>query len=207
MALALCCLYLASCSSAYYGALEQVGIEKRDILVDRIDDTRDAQEDAKEQFTSALERYRSVVNVEGGDLEEIYDRLNAEYERSVLRADEVRDRIDAVEPVAEDLFEEWEDEIETYSNPDLARQSRNLLRETRADYAELLRAMRRAEQSMDPVLELFNDQVLFLRHNLNARAIGALESELGNIEQATAELIREMERSIAEANRFIDSMK
>jgi hypothetical protein len=207
LALALCCLYLASCSSAYYGALEQVGIEKRDILVDRIDDTRDAQEAAKEQFTSALERYRSVVNVEGGDLEEIYDRLNAEYERSVLRADAVRDRIDAVEPVAEDLFSEWEDEIETYSNPDLARQSRDLLRDTRADYTELLRAMRRAEQSMDPVLELFNDQVLFLRHNLNARAIGALESELGNIEQATAELIREMERSIAEANRFIDSMK
>lgn len=71
LAFTLCCLYLASCSSVYYEALEQVGIEKRDILVDRIDDTRDAQEDAKEQFTSALERYRSVVKVEGGDLEEI----------------------------------------------------------------------------------------------------------------------------------------
>lgn len=205
--LTLCCLQLTSCSSIYYEALETVGIEKRQILVDRIDDTRDAQEEAKEQFTTALERYRSVVKVEGGDLEEIYDRLNSDYERSAERADEVRNRIDAVEPVAEDLFDEWENEIEAYANPDLARQSRNLLRETRAEYAELMRAMRRAEKSMDPVLELFNDQVMFLRHNLNARAIGALESELAAIEQATVELIREMEDSIAEAGRFIDSMK
>lgn len=205
--LALCCLLFTSCSSVYYEALETVGIEKRQILVDRIDDTRDAQEEAKEQFTTALERYRSVVKVEGGDLEEIYDRLNTDYERSVTRADEVRERIDAVEPVAEDLFDEWENEIESYANPDLARQSRELLGDTRAEYAELMRAMRRAEKSMDPVLELFNDQVMFLRHNLNARAIGALENELAAIEQATVELIREMEDSIAEAGKFIDSMK
>jgi len=207
IALALSCLLLASCSSVYYEALETVGIEKRQILVDRIDDTRDAQEEAKEQFTTALERYRAVVKVEGGDLEEIYDRLNADYERSVARANEVRNRIDAVEPVAEDLFEEWEKEIEAYSNPDLARQSRNLLRDTKSQYAELMRGMRRAEKTMDPVLELFNDQVMFLRHNLNARAIGALKSELATIEKATADLIREMEVSIAEAGQFINSMK
>ncbi|RPI63943.1 MAG: DUF2959 family protein, partial [Lysobacterales bacterium] len=65
---------LTSCSSAYYRALETVGIEKRDILVDRVEEARDSQTDAKEQFTSALDRYRSVVNVDGGDLEEIYDR-------------------------------------------------------------------------------------------------------------------------------------
>ena len=59
---------------------------------------------------------------------------------------------------------------------------------------------------MDPVLTLFRDQVLFLRHNLNARAIGSLETELNDIERATANLIGEMERSIAEASRFIDAL-
>lgn len=207
LTLGLCCLHLASCSTVYYEALESVGIEKRQILVDHIDDARDAQEKAKEQFTSALDRYRSVVNVEGGDLEDTYDRLNADYEHCVARADTVRQRIDAVETVADDLFAEWEKEIDTYSNPDLASQSRKLLSDTQAQYAGLIRAMRRAEQSMDPVLTLFKDQVMFLRHNLNARAIGSLESELATIEQATADLIREMESSIAEAGLFIESMK
>jgi hypothetical protein len=66
--------------------------------------------------------------------------------------------------------------------------------------------MHRAEAAMAPVLTLFNDQVLFLRHNLNARAIGALETELGTIERATAELITEMERAIDEASRFVEAM-
>jgi pyruvate/2-oxoacid:ferredoxin oxidoreductase beta subunit len=104
-------LLLSSCSTAYYRALETVGIEKRDILVDRVEEARDAQTEAKEQFTSALDQYRSVVAVDGGDLEETYDRLNGEYERSESRAQAVTDRVDAVQQVAEDLFEEWEDEL------------------------------------------------------------------------------------------------
>ena len=199
-------LALASCTSTYYRALESIGIEKRDILADRLEETRDAQSDAKEQFSSALEQYRSVVQVDGGDLEEIYDRLNAEYENSAERAEEVQERIDSVERVAGDLFEEWEEEIDAYSNPDLASRSRELLSETRADYRDVLAAMQRAEQSMEPVLTLFNDQVMFLRHNLNARAIGALENELASLEEATATLVEEMETAIAEANSFIEAM-
>lgn len=201
-----CTVVLVSCTSTYYRALESVGIEKRDILVDRIEDTRDAQTDAKEQFSSALEQYRSVIAFDGGDLEQIYDRLNREYERSESRAKAVRERIDRVETVAADLFEEWEEEIGAYSDADLARQSQSLLSDTRNDYREVVAAMHRAEEAMDPVLTLFNDQVMFLRHNLNARAIGALEDELGSLEQATATLIEEMERAIAEASRFIDAV-
>ena len=197
---------LSSCATAYYRALETVGIEKRDILVDRIAEARDSQTEAKEQFTSALDRYRSVINVDGGDLERTYDRLATELERSDARAQAVGERVAAVESVAEDLFREWEQEIDDYSDADLRRKSQRLMTDTRADYRRLIAAMRRAEAAMDPVLALFNDQVLFLRHNLNARAIGSLESELADIERATANLIEEMERSIAEASRFIEAL-
>lgn len=199
-------MLMGGCATAYYNTLEKFGIEKRDILVSRIDDAQEAQGDAKEQFSSALERYRSVINVDGGDIEEIYDALNGDFERSTSRAEEVRERINEVEEVAEDLFEEWQEEIALYSDANLRRQSQVLYRETQRDYEELSRAMRRAEAKMEPVLTLFQDQVLFLRHNLNARAIGALEAELGSIEKATQSLIEEMERSIAEANEFVASM-
>lgn len=199
-------LLLGACSSTYYRTLEKFGIEKRDILTDRVEDARDAQVDAKEQFATALEQYRSVIKFDGGDLESTYDKLNREFERSEDQANEVAERIDAIETVAEDLFEEWEKEIGEYTDQGLRRQSQALLADTRTDYRQMLRAMRRAESTMAPVLALFRDQVLFLRHNLNARAIGALETELDNIEDATQSLIDEMERSIAEAGRFIDSM-
>ena len=197
----------SGCTTAYYGTLEKFGIEKRDILVDRIDDAREAQADAKDQFATALERYRSVVNFEGGDLEKTYDRLNREYERSEKRAEAVRDRIDAVEAVADDLFVEWERELGAYTDADLRRRSAALLSETRGQYREVLAAMQRAERSMDPVLALFRDQVLFLRHNLNARAVGSLESELDAIERATSALLIDMQMSIDEASAFIRAME
>ena len=206
LAIVVCSPPLASCTTAYYRALETVGIEKRDILVERVDEARESQTDAKEQFTSALDRYRGVVNVEGGDLEEIYDRLAAELERSEARAQAVEERVGAVQSVAEDLFAEWEAEIGEYSDAQLRRRSQQLLTATRTDYRRLIAAMQRAEAAMDPVLTLFNDQVLFLRHNLNARAIGSLEAELDDIERATANLVAEMERSIAEASRFIEAL-
>jgi hypothetical protein len=199
-------LALGGCRSAMYSALETIGIEKRDVLVRRVSEARDAQTSAKEQFTSALDRFRSVVKVDGGDLERTYDRLNADYERSSERAQEVRERLQAVEQVADDLFAEWEDELDEYSNASMRNNSRRLLNDTRGRYRTLVSAMRRAERSMDPVLETFQDQVLALKHNLNAQAIGSLRNELGSIEKQTAALVRDMERAIAEANAFIDSM-
>lgn len=198
---------LAACSSAYYKTMEGFGIEKRDILVDRVEDARDAQGDASEQFASALDQFRATVAFDGGDLEKTYDRLNAEYERCVAEADGVSTRIDDVQSVAEDLFEEWERELDQYSKAELRRASASMLNDTRSRYKQLMASMRRAESSMNPVLESFEDQVLFLKHNLNARAIGALRNELDSIERDTANLITQMQAAIAEANAFIDSME
>lgn len=200
-------LALSACSSTYYSAMEKVGFEKRDILVDRVEEARDAQEDAGEQFASALEQFRATVNFDGGDLEDIYDKLNAEYEDSVDEAENVSDRIDSVKSVSEDLFEEWQAELAEYSNAEMRRNSEAMMRETRSRFTQMMTAMRRAEKSMDPVLESFQDQVLYLKHNLNARAIGALRSELDSIERDTARLIADMQKAIAEADSFIQSME
>jgi len=199
-------LWLSGCSSAYYKTMESFGVEKRDILVDRVREARDSQEGASEQFADALEQFRSVVAFDGGDLEEVYDRLNAEFKRSQAEADEVSDRVSAVESVAEDLFAEWQKELEDYSRADLRRNSETLLKKTRGRYQQMMKAMRRAETSMDPVLDAFQDQVLVLKHNLNAQAIGALGKELGSIERDTARLISDMQKAIAEADAFIESM-
>lgn len=200
-------IVLGGCSSTYYKTMEGLGFEKRDILVDRVEEARDAQDDASEQFASALDQFRSTVNFDGGDLEETYDRLNSEFEKSEAEAAQVSERINAVEKVAEDLFKEWNLELEEYSRADLRRESSALLNETRGRYSQLMATMRRAEGSMEPVLEAFQDQVLFLKHNLNARAIGALRNELGSIERDTARLIEQMQKAIAEANDFIESMQ
>lgn len=197
------CFALAGCSGAYYKAMESVGVHKRDILVDRVGDARDSQEKAKEEFGSALERFSHVLDFDGGTLQDKYEELDAVYGDCESRAESVRDRIDSVEDVAQALFDEWEQELDMYSSAKLRRKSAQRLVETRRQYEGLIRAMRRAEKSMEPVLATLGDQVLYLKHNLNARAISSLKGELRGVRQDVASLVRDMERSIAEADQFI----
>lgn len=198
---------LAGCSSAYYGAMEKMGVAKREILVDRVEKTRDAQNEAKEQFASALDRFLAVTKADGGELQQKYDQLNREFGRSEQRAKEVRDRIAAVEDVAEALFREWKGELKQYTNASLRRESERELDLTRRRYDELIRVMRRAAERMDPVLSTFRDQVLFLKHNLNARALASLTTTNRELEADITRLVADMEASIREAQQFIDTFR
>ncbi|WP_293268697.1 DUF2959 domain-containing protein [Neptunomonas sp.] len=200
-------LLLAGCQSAYYSAMEQVGVHKREILVDRVESARDAQGEAQEQFKDALEQYRAVVQFDGGKLETLYDRLQAEYDDSAEAAENVSERIDGVEQVAEALFEEWEEELGQYQSASLRAQSAKQLKDTKKRYTSLVRVMKRAEQRMQPVLSALNDNVLYLKHNLNARAVGALKGEFADIQQNIDRLINEMQHSIQESDTFIRAMK
>ena len=194
------------CQSTYFGAMEMVGVHKRDILVDRVESARDKQADAKEQFASALEQFKSVVAFDGGDLEQMYDQLNGEYERSKSAAQGVSSKIDSVESVAEALFTEWESELDDYSDASLRSASERQLDDTRDRCAQMVRAMRSAEESMQPVLDALKDQVLFLKHNLNAQAIASIQGTATGIQRDIEKLIVEMEKSIAEADAFIEQM-
>jgi hypothetical protein len=194
------------CQSVYYDAMEKIGYHKRDLMVSNVEKARDAQQEAKEQFTSALDRFTTVLNVKGGELQDKYDTLNAEYEKSEAKAKAVRDRIASVEDVSTALFKEWEAELKEYSSASLRQNSQKKLTHTRTQYAQLIKVMKRAETKMDPVLAKFKDQVLFLKHNLNAQAIASLKSELVSVEGNISSLIKEMETSIKEADSFIASM-
>lgn len=197
---------LSGCATTAYKVQEQFGIEKRDILVNRVEDVSDSQTEAKEEFADALEAFRAVVIVEPSELERVYDDLKAAHKRADSQADDVRARVTSVKKVARDLFKEWEAELDSYSDPGLRRASESQLRETKAQYDILVGKMDDATASMDPVLTVFNDRVLYLKHNLNARAIAALDSETADLEGDVARLIAEMERSIAAADEFIQGM-
>jgi Skp family chaperone for outer membrane proteins len=197
---------LAGCSAAYYKAAESIGFHKRDILVHRVQKARDSQEEAKEQFKTALDRFSHVTGFKGGKLEEQYRALNTEFEHSEAKANEVRKRIADIEDVSEALFDEWKQELGQYQNAALKRSSQAKLDATQKRYAQLIAAMQRAEARMDPVLATFRDQVLFLKHNLNAQAIASLRGELDTLETDISALVRSMEASIREADAFIRSV-
>lgn len=200
-------LLATGCQTVYYGAMEKMGTHKRDILVDRVEEGKDAQEDAKAQFASAFEEFVAVSNVELGDLKSAYERLQDSFDRSEKRAKAVWDRIDSIKNVSKALFKEWESELGQYTNQDLRQVSQDQMNETRVLYLKLIGAMEGAAEKMDPVLNAFRDQTLFLKHNLNAQAIAALNKTTLGMRSEVDTLIQQMSQSIEEANSFIAKMR
>jgi len=200
-------LMLTACATMYLEGLEKVGIPKRDVMVYRVEKARDTQEETKEQFKSALEQFTAATNFDGGDLEATYQRLNDAYEASVAKAEEVRSRIADIESVSEALFTEWKQEITQYSSTAMKQSSQKKLSTTQKHYRQLITSMKQAESKIEPILTVFNDQVMFLKHNLNARAIASLKGELSTIKSDVSALVVSMEQSINEANAFISTME
>ncbi len=75
-------LLLSACQTAYYSAMEKMGQHKRDILVTRVEDANESQEEAQEEFSSALESLSALINYDGGELEDYYNQTKDHYESS-----------------------------------------------------------------------------------------------------------------------------
>lgn len=203
--LALICV-LASCTQLYYKAQEKIGNEKRDILVDRIKKGRTDQEKAKEQYKTTLEAFQAATGFKGGQTEEVYKKLKKEYDAAADKTKKMSERIASIEQVSGDMFNEWEKELAGMSNAELRAKSNTLLRATRKRYTDLIHKMKAVEAKAKPVLKAFEDQVLYIKHNLNAEAISSLKTNVGKMDAAVQLLIRDIEVSTKEADAFIASL-
>ncbi len=197
---------LAACNTVYYAAWEKLGYEKRDLLKSAVKAARGEQKEAGEEFQDALTQLQKLTGYSGGNLESAYNRFKGEYEDCEAQATRVREEIREVDTVARDLFREWEREIRQYESASLAADSRRKLADTRSRFEQLSSSLHAAEATMEPVLRQFRDQVLYLKHNLNAAAVGSLRGKADNIQGDIQRLLEQMNRSIAEADRFIQTL-
>ena len=206
VALGLMSLALNSCSMLYFNAMERLGKQKRDILVQRILAVKKDQQATQEQLKTTLQAFQEVTGFQGGNLEKVYNKLNKEYERCEGRAQKLKGRVDSVDQVARSMFDEWQGEIRGMRNRSLRDQSENLLLQARQQHAQYMRRMRRTEENIEPVLQAFRDQVLFLKHNLNARAISSLKKTSAQIDAQASALIRDIDASSREADSYIQTL-
>lgn len=193
--------------SAYYLSRESfLGHHKRDIVVIHVDHACNSLKGTRDQFEDALEQFKNIVNVEETSLEHRYKLLKRQFEFCKSKTDEVSSQITIIEEVSESLFKEWEEELNQYSNRALRTKSRQQLKVSKQQYSRLIKTMRKAEKRIYPVLSAFKDQVLFLKHNLNAQAIAALQHEFVEIGIDISQLIEVMETTINEASQFVSTL-
>lgn len=204
-------LSLMGCQSAVqkavqetkYSAYEVFGVQKRDLLKKEVKAVREEQKETQDEFKEALERIKALTQFSGGKLEREYRRINASYEDARDQAEVLRGRIRQVDVIAQDLFKEWAGEIDQIETPNLKAESRRSLGRTQKRYQEMYAQLKKSEGRMDPVLSRLKDQVLYLKHNLNAQAVGSLKGESLSIQKDIERLLQEMKTSIEAADQFI----
>ncbi len=200
-------LLITGCTSLYNATMEGVfGYEKRELFKKSVTALQSEQKDAQKEFKDALTRLKELYGFHGGELESVYEKVKSSYERCDGEAKAVHTRIENMEDLAKSMFSEWEKEIQQYTNPNLAATSRDQLRLTKDRYAQLSRTVREAESAMQPVLGQLKDNVLFLKHNLNASAIGSLQGEASGIQKQIEQLLTQMNTAIAASDSFIKTL-
>ena len=199
-------LLFTGCKSTYYKTMHTLGKEKRDILVSRIKDAKKDQDQTKKQLQTTMEAFQALTGFKGGSLEKSYKRLNSDYESAASQAGKLHDKIQSIDQVSNDLFKEWQGEINDMDNAKLKSQDLVMLRNAKTRQATYMRAMRRTEDQIAPVLKAFQDQVLFLKHNLNSRAIGSLKNTSAVLQSDVDGLIQSIDASSQEADKLISSL-
>ncbi len=189
-----------------YSAWEKMGVEKRDLFKREVTNVKEEQTDSGEAFKDALTQLKEVYGFNGGNLENEYNKLNSSYKIAQEQSEEARASIEKLNTLSGDLFTEWKEEIKEIESKDLKKQSTEKLAKTKAKYNDLYEHLKTTEKKMGPVLTKFKDQVLFLKHNLNAEAIGGLKTEGKRIQSDIESLIQEMNQSTAEAEKFIQTL-
>lgn len=191
----------------YYSTWEKLGFEKRDILKERAEDAKDAQEDASGDLRDALTRLQEAYPVKETELAKVYTRLKDSYENSESSSSNLKNRIDKMHSVATDLFEEWKQEADSINTASLKAQSLRQLDQAKGRYSTMRQELLESYDRTGPVLRIFKDYVLFVKHNLNAQSLGSLSGESKKIQSDIEQLINQMQRSIGETERFIRALE
>ncbi len=197
---------VVGCTSAYYSVMQKLGKEKRDILIQRVIDSKKDQEQTKEKLQTTMESFQALTGFQGGSLEKSYKKLNGDYESAADQVAKLHDRIQSIDNVSGDLFTEWQGEIDQMRNAKLKARSSGMLKDAKVRQASYMKAMRTTEARITPVMAAFRDQVLFLKHNLNARAIGSLKGTSASMDTDVTALMKSIDGSMAEADTLIASL-
>lgn len=194
---------VGGCSAAYYAAMEQLGWEKRDILVNRIEVARDALRAAARRVTTAWQVVERASAAEAGP---VAARLRTALADAHTDAAVAERRVAGVAAAGTRLFTSWAQEVA--DTRDAAQRTRGEEIYARAEerYGRMLAVMQEAVAAMPPVLAVLREQAAALEAAPGAAtgaavraALAAAADELGVLQLAT-------DRAAAEADAGVQQL-
>jgi hypothetical protein len=202
--LVLACL-LGGCSTMYYAAMSQLGWERRDILVHRIEVARDSLRATGRALDAAWRTFHAAAAADA-DAAVVPAHLQTAYAHTDASARDAQQHVAAVESAGRALFEAWREDVAGTEDAALRTRDAELYERARARYDSTLAAMRQALAGIPPVLDLLRDQAAFLQRDQGPAARGALRAALAAAVADAGRLQQDIGRAIIEANASVQQL-
>ncbi|MFT5286018.1 MAG: hypothetical protein ACI8TQ_002186 [Planctomycetota bacterium] len=199
-------LLLGSCQAMYLSAMETIGVDKREIMFERIEDASDAAVISSQRIDEAYQIYRGMIFEEAGDLYEAHDLLTFFLELCHDGAEDYQERIEKIQAVATPMFEEWKAESGEIHDDELRRKGRTNFTKAVTQYEQLMRAMRDVDADTTPLLNRFRDHVLFMKINLNTNAWDPLRKHDVDFANELSMLTRRMDVVQERIEKFLNTV-
>ena len=203
-------VYLAGCETMQgvtNKTKEMFGVQKRAILVSEVKEARTSMEEVKAKFQTTMETFNTVLTSNEGKLDKKYRILKSEHEKIGNKAGAIQENISSVSKVADELFIEWQTELNSYSSESLRKSGEQMLQNAKNHNTQFINAMTQADEKAGPVITALGDLVLFSKHNLNAQDMASVKGEMDSLAGKVTALITEIDASISEADKLIDLME
>ena len=190
-----------------YSAAQALDSPNLQPLLERVTQAVAAQRAAVEQFQTDRQALLALANSEEVDLKPPYRALFHAYNDSVVMVVAVSSAVANVDQTASEIFREWEEEIEVYTDAGLKAQSQANFASTQQSYENMIRSLRQSEAKLDPAVAALKANVTHFKYQLNASGLASRKPELLALEQELAGLIDMLNASIASCDAFAKSVQ
>ena len=183
------------------------GFKQTDKLISRSQSTISQIRSTKLQTEATLDGYNAIIDGKVPNNRKAYKSLVKDIQKCENQADKVGDRVVAMQTAASTYFGDWETSIAAITSDDLRAKSEMRLKETRANYDEILKAAQKAGDEFKPFITNLHDQVTFLGHDLNPSAIADLKDEAAALNSKGSKVFSAVDDTIEVATKYTNSLK
>jgi hypothetical protein len=199
-------LFLTACQSSAPGSLKQASYPGLGALFDRVGDYQVAQQAAAEQFQSVKEQLSPLATA-GGNTQGDSAADLSEYDQTVEAAVAVSATIAAVKQAATATFQQWQTEIDVYTDAQLKADNQAKMGATWQSYQGMMQGVRASETKMNAVLAELNNYVTFLRGSPDASALASYRPNRNVIGSDIDALLLKMKSALGRSNEFIEDVQ
>lgn len=194
---------LAACqSSGYMSSVALTGAQSRQHVVEAISEGVTEQGMARDEFVSAGRMLASIQTASEAAASELYSEYLDQIDLCARRVESFEDQIKVVQSGAEELFVDWEAELEQFTSEAIREQSSRRLDAARSGFALLHDELTGVHGQMIASLSTHKDYALYFNHNLAGSSRELLGSENGRFKATIAAMSKDCKVVESDAQTF-----